>query len=145
MSNLMLNVHKWTQNRCIFILLVQKYPLECCTSALMYTPTFPQYAIQRFRNSRGYSWNGLRISGRFLYLACGYSYCWPWQSLLWLNIYSLTRLRDGWQKHERVGEKMNESEVTSQWNKHLIASFCSLSRLLFLKCHSVSHFFPTNS
>ena len=42
-------------------------------------------------NSSGYSWNGLRISSRYLDIACGYSYCRHWLSLVWLNTLSLTK------------------------------------------------------
>ena len=42
-------------------------------------------------NSSDYSWNSLRISRQYLDLACSYSYCRPWLSLVWLNTCSLTK------------------------------------------------------
>ena len=42
-------------------------------------------------NSSGNSWNGLRISSRYLDLACGYSYCRHWLCLVWLNTLSLKK------------------------------------------------------
>ena len=42
-------------------------------------------------NSIGYSWNGPRISSRYLDIACGCSYCRHWLSLVWLNTLSLTK------------------------------------------------------
>ena len=69
-------------------------------------------------NCSGYSWNGLRISSRYLDLACSYSYCRHWLSLVWLNTLSLTKGLDMVDKAGVGGKKwISQKWLSNETNK----------------------------
>ena len=57
----------------------------CVTQALIRSrQIYIQFVVQS-DNVLGNSWDCIRISCKCLDLACGYSYVWSWQNLVWLD------------------------------------------------------------
>ena len=66
---------------------------------------------------------GLRISSRYLDLACGYSYCRHWLSLVWLNTLSLTIGLDIVDKAGVGGKKwISQKWLSNETNKKNMSS-----------------------